>query len=591
MDKSFRGIVHLIEHFIRMGETEKSREQAVEIIQQNPESPYGYLLMSYHYLLLKELDKVETYCREALQRGPEDEHALEFATIIYESINFNVEKRRELVENALRLYPENDYFHAHYAKLNRYYNVEQALSSFQEAIRLSPHNAEHLAEYALYLYQLKKKKDAEHYEQLAIQANPEHPSNLMHFAWVAYENKKYKKAQYLISDAMRLDPNDPNIREYYKKIYPIKHPLIRATREINQFLYLCWIFPSGLILRLLMGKVNWVFLSILTLIIELVGLTFLLGKNMFMVLGLYILLLITSRQTRKSMLKTAGLTDAEETSMKKVAKSTQKAALKEMKKGLQTNTHGPKQHQDSLSNDDLEAQLISIWGSGDISQIKQQTEATKTDVNVEKPFKEPSTKENTEKSKETTPIEWPKESNSRWPVYVMIIGILLSFLARHLPNMMEDSNRPTALPAETKQAVVEFQEEQKLTQDKSVLESNMSAVTQFIQAIREGSLTDTMSLFISNNYEQVVKENIQHPLLNQLANAKIEKVTTNLAKSHFLLVNEQENVKAIVEVQFGQITHLYAENWNQSEEDIENYEKWLKQITENGVATEGIIEE
>jgi hypothetical protein len=100
-----------------------------------------------------------------------------------------------------------------------------------------------------------------------------------------------------------------------------------------------------------------------------------------------------------------------------------------------------------------------------------------------------------------------------------------------------------------------------------------------------------MSLFISNNYEQVMKENIQHPLLNQLANVKIEKVTTNLTKSHFLLVNEQENVKAIAEVQFGQITHLYAENWSQSEEDIENYEILLRQVTENGVAIEGIVAE
>lgn len=580
MDKSFSEIVHLIEHHVRMGEIEKSREQAVEIIQQNPESPYGYLLMSYHYLLVKEIDQVETYCREALQKGPEDEHSLGFATIIYESINFDVEKRRELVENALRLYPENDYFHARYAQLNKNHNIKQAKASFQEAIRLSPHNEEYLAEYAHYLYQLKDKKDAEHYEQLALQANPQHSTNLLNFAWAAYENKKYKKAQYLISEAMRLEPNDPTIREYYKKIHPMKNPLVRATKEINDFLSKCFALPAGILLILTFGKVNFMFLIFLTFILELVGLIFLLGENMFVVLGMYFLILIISHRTRKTMLKAAGLTDAEETSMKKEAKAKQKATLKEMKKELQTNTSGSKLTRDSVSADDLEAQLIHIWGSDDISQIKQQTVAKKTDLYLKEPVK---TEEKLEKSKETTPIEWPKESNSSWPVYLMIIGILFSILARHLPNMIEESNRPTALPAETKQAVVQFQEEQKLTQDKSVIESNMPAVTQLIQAIQEGSLTSSISLYVSNDYEQVMKENIQHPLLNQLANAKIEKATTDLSKSHFLLVNELENAKAIVEVQFGLITHLYAENWSQSEEDIENYEKWLSQIDETGI--------
>jgi tetratricopeptide (TPR) repeat protein len=585
MSQPLLGRINLIELYVKKGEIEKSKEQAAELIRQYPESPYGYLLMSYHYLQLQQIEEVNKWCREALQRGPEEEAILESAATIYQSINFDKETRIEIVENGLRLYPANGFFHAQYAQLNEH-NTEQALASYKEAIRLNPYNAEYLADYAIYLYQLDKRKDGEQYEQLALQANPENSKNLLNFAWISYQHKKYKKAQLLIDEAMRLDPYNQTTRHYYKKIYVIKHPFIKAKKEINLFLYKCWTYPTIKIYKLFAEKVNWTLLCLIVLALELLGLSLLLGKNLFFLFGIYILLLYISHKVEKSMLKAAGLTDAEETSMKKETKVTQKAALKEMKKGLGTSSFDTRVQQEQLAANDLEEQLSKIWGSNDISQIRKQTEAKGTAVKEETPQETRNTKEKIEKEKEIKPIEWPKESNSKWPIFMMIFGIFISIMVRHVPNMIEDSNRPKPLPIEEKQAVVAFQENQKLEQDKSIVEGNMPAITQFLQALQEGNSTNTMSLFISNNYERVIQENIDHPLLNQLANAKIEKVSTILTSSYFLIVNEQENVKAVAEVQFGQMTHLYAENWSQSVEDKENYNKWLTHIEENGMEIE-----
>lgn len=573
MFESFSQTMDRIKHYADIGDIKKSSEQAEEVIQSNPESPEGYLLLAYHYLKLKQKEDVLHWISEALQREPEQEVVLEIAAIFYQEIELDEAKRKEHIQNGLRLFPENYFFHIQYAQLNKSVDTKQALNSYQEAIRLNPFNDDYLGEYAVYLYQLRKWKEAEQYEQLALQANPENTTNVLNFAWLAYQRKKYKRAQLLIEQAMRLEPNNQIVRENYKKIHPTKNVFIRAKLEINEFLFKLFGYPSNFIWRLFAKKVPLVLLAVVVIGTILTGLYALLGKNLFILLGCYFLLLFTSSKITKSMLKTAGLTDAEEVLMKKETKSVQQTALMEMKKELFKTKRHTTVNQDKMLSEELELQLSKIWNSDDISVIKEKTESKAKTSNETAPI-----------TNEKHSIEWPKEYSSRWPVYIMLFGMILSFMVRHVPNMMDEANQPKPLPKEQKQAIEVFQEDQELEKDKSIVQDNLPAVTQFIQIIKDGKLADSniMSGVVSDNYQLVIQENINHPLLKQLADAKIEKVSTILTSSYFLLVNEQKNSRAVIEVKFGRLTHLYGENWSQSVEEKEDYQKWLALIERNG---------
>ena len=66
----------LIKSYIQNGEISQSRKQAGDVIRNQPEDYPGYVLMAYHYYLLKQPDDVVIWVNEALRREPEDEEVL-----------------------------------------------------------------------------------------------------------------------------------------------------------------------------------------------------------------------------------------------------------------------------------------------------------------------------------------------------------------------------------------------------------------------------------------------------------------------------------------------------------------------------------
>lgn len=572
MEESFLSKVDLIKSYIKNGEIDLSRRQAEEVIGNLPEDYPGYLLMAYHYYTLKQPDDVVIWINEALRRAPEDEDVLTLAILMYDDLKVEEAKRKELIEIGLRLFPQSHYLHSKYALLPSI-TLEQGLASLQEAIRLSPQNEEYLRYYSMAMFNIENWEEQEKYEQLALQANPENTKNLLEFAWAAYERKKYKKAQMLIEEAMRLDPNDPTIREYYKKIYPTKNGFIRAKREITLLLTKIWAAPVQFIWKFTEDKISFRLLAVIVFLLELAGSYALLRNNLFIIMGVFFLILFICSKIAKSMLKKAGFTESEEAAMQKKTKATQKTALKEMRKELAKNQEQPIQTQAALSANELEEKLSQIWGSADIDAIKE-----KTVVKDIAPQPVPAVQ------LEETTVDWPKEYK-KWPAYCLMLGIVLSSMVRFIPSMIDDYNRPKPVSQEMKESINIVQEQQEQDKDMEIIGKNTPAVTQFTQSLKDDSLAATMGQFVSTNYVSTLQENINDPLLQQLANARIDKVTNQklgLAISYFLLVNEEENVKAIVQAAGGKITHLYSDTWSQSTEEQEDYQKLLDQFEVDG---------
>lgn len=554
------------------GMYEQCREQAEELIRSNPEDPIGYLLMARYSYLVQIHEDVITWCDEALLRGPEDLMVLETVTSLHQSIQCDREKRIELVETGLRVYPYNGYFHIHYALLHEGVNNDQAKASYEEAICLNPHHEQYLGNYARFLNKTGNWKEAEQFEQLALQENPESVGNLFQFAINAYENRRYQKAQMLMEKVIRLKPDSYWIREYYKEIYPTKHGIVRAKLQLNHSLLTIWKYSSKLLWKLLSKKVPLEFCMFMVLVLGFVAMTSLFGVYMLILASGYILLLVISMITSTSMLKAAGLTDEEEVTMKRKTRAKQQAALKKMEKKVAKNKKASVEKQESsIPQGELEVQLAQIWDSDSIAAFKKQ--AKDEEPPQQKAYG----------NEQPVPIDWPKD-HSNWPIYVIGIIMIIMAVIRFIPATSEQvTNQSESASLEEledqKEELIEHSKEMK-NQESITPDLNISAINIFIQVLEEDNPAEELSELVAEDYKPIIQENINHPLFKELAGATADKFHQSIAVSYFLLENDQKNTQAVVEVMFGEIKHIYAENWDESEE--EEFQRLLGEIEKNG---------
>lgn len=591
MSESLKSKASLIQFYLQKGDEERSRAVAEEIIRDNPEDFRGYLLMSYHYYLLKQQEKTLDWIDEALIKGPEEELAIEFALEVYLEFQVNEEKRKELIERGLRIYPSNHFFHQQNAEINKTVNSEQALASYQEAIRLDPFNDQYLGDYSILLYGMNHLEEAEKYEQLTLEANPENSIMLLNFAWIAYQLKRYKKAQMLMDEAIRINPENESIREHFKKIYPTRSSFVRAKIGMNDNLVKLLRYPTVFIWRLFRERIEILFIFAIILLGVLGGLYLISGKSLFIILGMYFLILFISSRISKSMLKKVGFTQAEVKNIKKRTKATQKAALKEMKTEVAKGNESASLRNTTLSSDELEDQLSKIWNSENISTIKEQTKE-KTTLSNQRTIEHHSQTETKQKELEelhpTPPATKPMKEYSRWPSYLMIGALILGFMVRFGTFMPNDSRQPEILPEEKLSSIREAQQELSEEQDKEMIEDNQQIVEHLFTAIQEKD-EEKVADIVLEDYEPVILENIDDPFLTQLIEGKIEKViqpTSSLGSYYYLVTNEMENMQAIVKVTVNYITYIYAENWSQTAEEITEFEEIMESMETNGVLIE-----
>lgn len=590
MSESLKSNADLIKLYIRNGDEERSKAVAEEIIRDNPEDFRGYILMSYHYYLLKQQEETLDWIDEALVKGPEEELAIEFALEVYQEFQVNEEKRKELIERGLHLYPSNHFFHQQNAEINRTVNSEQALASYQEAIRLDPFNDQYLGNYTMLLYGMNQLDEAEKYEQLTLQANPENSIMLLNFAWIAYQLKRYKKAQMLIDEAMRIDPENELIRDHFKKIYPTRNSFVRAKIGMNDILVKLLRYPTAFVWKLFREKIGILLILVIILLGVLGGLYFISRKSFFIILGMYFLILFISSKISKSMLKKVGFTQAEVKNIKKNTKATQKAALKEMKTEVAKGNESASLKNTTLSSEELEDQLSKIWNSANISTIKEQTKdkAAQSNQRTTKPPQTQTKQGALEEHHPPTPSTQPMKEYSNWPSYLMIGALILGSIVRFGIFMPNESQQPEVLPEEKLSMISEAKQELKEAEDKEMIEENQQIVEGLFASIQENDV-ERIAEFVLEDYEPVILENIDDPFFIQLAEAKIEKViqpASQMGSFYYLVTNETENMQAIVKVTFNYVTYIYAENWSKTEEEVAEFEEIMESMETDGVVIE-----
>ncbi|MCK0469871.1 lipopolysaccharide assembly protein LapB [Halalkalibacter sp. APA_J-10(15)] len=581
MEDSFYEKVRLIKLYINNGEIERSKDLAEEAIRDEPESYVGYSLMAYHYHCLNEFEEVLKWTDETLNRAPENEHALEVVLRFYPKLPENAQKCKEIAETGLRLNPNNHTFLFHYAIVILFEDQEKGLELLNETIRLQPENDFYLGTYTNILFQLGRNKEAEKYEQLALQANPENSNNLLDFAWYAFQLKKYKKAQALIAEAIRIEPEDRNIRRYYQIIYPSKHPFVRLRFDFNSILKKPLIRISTWIWTLFKQKPPFwtVFLSVLFL--SIIGLYFLLGRNIFIItMSIYLSFIFISYRISRSLLKETGITDDEERSLKKETKTTQREAIKEMKQSLPIK-HDPYPEQSSLSPDELQAKLTELWDSDNITEIKENTRYIES-----KPTAETRNRNN---QSTTTAIDWSEryqelKEYSKWPVYVMISGLILSLLFRFGPHILENESSHQPVSSEVQESIIEFQQTQAEEDDDEkddTVADQTETIQHFIKSIIEQNVAEEMPELVSSSVLSMIEDNPDHALFDQLENSEIKESFfphRGLSIGYFYLEDVDGNATAFIEVFSENIMNIYAKGWSKTEEDIEKYYELLEYV-------------
>src|SRR5699024_6962726 len=175
---------------------------------------------------------------------------------------------------------------------------------------------------------------------------------------------------------MRLDPNDELIRKYYKIIYPSKNSFVRSTKGMNEILGKILLYPTHLIWKVSNQKISYTFLFFAVLVLEWIGLRILFGKSFYISLGIYFVVLFINARIKKSMLKQIGFIDNEEETMKKQTEAKQKSALKEMKQEVAQSDVPSNNETPTLSPDELEKRLATIWNNENIASLREQVVET-----------------------------------------------------------------------------------------------------------------------------------------------------------------------------------------------------------------------
>ena len=276
------------------------------------------------------------------------------------------------------------------------------------------------------------------------------------------------------------------------------------------------------------------------------------------------------------MLKKVGFNDNEEKLMKRKVDENQKSALKELEKVLGKDRVQPKLETRRLSSSELETQLSGIWIHY-IAEIRENTE-----VNDVSEYQQDLNTSHTTQP-DLLSKEWPKEQ-SGWPMAIIIAAMMLSMIGRFGPTLIENAIVPVPLEPEIIETIHTNQENLAQEKDSPIIDENRLVVEQFILHVREGTIEQSLSTIVSENYALIILENDQ--FMKQLGNAELEKVIQphmGLPINDFLIAKAEEDFNAIVEVGIKScITHIYAEDLNQSEKRKRNTKELMVRIELDG---------
>ncbi|WP_099222392.1 tetratricopeptide repeat protein [Listeria costaricensis] len=238
---SYERTIHLIEN----GHLETAKNEAENMILENPSHFAGYLNLSYYYLKINQLENAAQQMEQVIVYHTGQKEIYQQAIAIYKGLK-DARKVINYARAGIKLFPEEAIFYFELAEhLPRRLNEREPF--YQKAIELQPENAHFLAKYS-YLLALKepKNKQALHYEHLALGLEPEEPLYLFWFAKVNYRRGDFERARSLSEQAVSLAPDNEQYQLFNRKMQQTKQPiwaLYEKTRLFFRFTPLYYTIP------------------------------------------------------------------------------------------------------------------------------------------------------------------------------------------------------------------------------------------------------------------------------------------------------------------------------------------------------------
>lgn len=186
-----------------------------EYIRTYPEDADGYTLLGKIYLYTNESEKALHWVYEAMKKDPESW----FAWQTYIGALYTIKDWTTLpkaLENALSLYPEDDYFYMiKCCGEIREEDFEQAEISIKKALRIEPENAFYLSIYSYILSIQERDEESRECEVQALKNSVENEYVFLYCAWAADYRGELELSREYLKNAIRLNPTNDQIRENY----------------------------------------------------------------------------------------------------------------------------------------------------------------------------------------------------------------------------------------------------------------------------------------------------------------------------------------------------------------------------------------
>lgn len=540
-----------IQRLLKGGDVDQARKEAEMLINGEPEAAFANLCLSYVYFYgLNDNENASKYIAKALQLEYLNEELLSVGLDIFSAQN-NYKKVRELAEIGLKKYPENGNFNFFMGEAVRCFEpVKNSLVYLEKAIALEPENEIYLGKYAYILYTSfpKKKEEALRAERQALKLNSENTINLVLFATAAMYQGNFKKARMFAEVAMRLDPYNKDAYSIYKKTIGTKNKFCDFTAKFAHVIGLpVSKFCSLFTFVYFKNKNLYYFLYFLS--------SFVLGILPIYLIGwyastIYILVFgihFISSKIQEKIHKEVGLIKAVD--KKNIVRSNQNTREQEISKREYKLL--PEEHIKIQSYSNIEHPRYNIW-------------------------------------------------------YICLLIVLSLLLVLRVANFYSPYHKvyknnvrnnyeeqPQSYKPYQDENVVPNNHEEKrssliISKDKLQRQEELDLIYMISSALGLLETSDfsekSLRQFITDSYVPTVMEKAGQQSIQSLRSEYLVRIYKEGTNVYVLMKNDGSI--SIIEISQGEINHIYGENWDKSEQEINTYHELIDKFKREGVQLE-----
>jgi len=261
-------------------------QQLQQVLQQDPQNDFALSLMGRCYYNQKKFDEGMEFIKEAITiRANEDYYFYLLAFGHYYKDQNLVAQR--MLDKAIEMNPyAADYFGLSALICIEEVELKTALKKANEGLEIDPENITCLNARATALNKLKQTDAAIETMRAALEQNPENEFTHSTVGWNYLEKGKHKDAAHHFREALRIHPNLENAQSGLKQALKSRIPPYRWLLQ-----YSFWISNKGKNLQWILPIALFVLVRI---IIVLVGKDSQLSMAVLVVMGVYLLFVVTS---------------------------------------------------------------------------------------------------------------------------------------------------------------------------------------------------------------------------------------------------------------------------------------------------------